>query len=315
MKNTLSAKIIRWWACIFPLVLCALVLASCASAVASTELETDERKDALLHIRLTERGYTESQIAMLYAELRFFEITPLLVFDKQDDLSGYIADCHAHADENSLHHFALSGSYNTYFDRAEAVPDPTNPAMLVNKNNYLSSDYVPTGIQSVPEAYCLDDGDTYELALVALQSFLTWADAAQEADAGFILESATRSYARQQEVYDYYLKKFDGDRASVERICARPGFSEHQTGYVVDLRSVDKTEENGLLYKDSKAFAFSQATCADYGWILRYPEGKEIITGYAYESWHYRYVGVETARAVQESGLTYDEYYSLYLKP
>ena len=301
----------------FAAVLCvsiSLLFASCASSAVSDSVETTElEKNALLSARLSSHGYSEAQIALLFKELRFFEITPLLVFDTQSDLSSYIEDCHAHSEVNSPSHFELSGHYNTYFDRAESVSDLTDPAMLVNKNHCLPADYVPALIQTIPDEYHLDDDDTYELAGVAAESLIEWAKASMQADAGFILESAYRSYTRQQEVYDYYLKKYEGDKAKVESICARPGFSEHQTGYVADLRSVDKTEENKLLYKDSKAFVFTQATCADYGWILRYPEGKECITGYSYESWHYRYVGKELAHAVQKSGLTYDEYYCLYL--
>ena len=289
---------------------------SCAvTSQVADETNLEVNKEALLSSRLSAHGYTNAQIQTLFAELRFFEITPLLVFDTQSDLSAYIEDCHAHAEVNTPSHFELSGKYNTWFDRADPVPDPNNSDMLVNKNNYLSADYIPTGIQTIPDAYHLNDEDTYELAGTAAESLLEWAKASLEAKAGFILESAYRPYARQQEIYDYYLKKFDGDRTKVESICARPGFSEHQTGYAADLRSVDKTEENGLLFKDSNAFVFTKATCADYGWILRYPEGKECITGYAYEAWHYRYVGKDIAHAVQESGLTYDEYYSLYLKP
>ena len=65
----------------------------------------------------------------------------------------------------------------------------------------------------------------------------------------------------------------------------------------------------------SLAYRWTSTNSPDYGWILRYPEGKESITGYEFESWHYRYLGVDLARAVAVSGMTYDEFYCLYLKP
>ena len=67
-------------------------------------------------------------------------------------------------------------------------------------------------------------------------------------------------------------------------------------------------------FADTDAFVWMQQNAHRFGWILRYPEGKEIITGYSYEAWHYRYLGVELAAKVHDSGLTYDEYYELYLR-
>ena len=113
-----------------------LLLSACASAVHAPDSAVFDGDGALLSRRLSARGYTESQIQTLFSELRFFEITPLLVFDVQTDLAPYIADCHAHRDVNSSGFFKLSGTYNTPFDRAEPVPEALKATMLVNKNNY-----------------------------------------------------------------------------------------------------------------------------------------------------------------------------------
>ena len=95
----------------------------------------------------------------------------------------------------------------------------------------------------------------------------------------------------------------------VIKVSAREGHSEHQTGLAVDINSVSesfaKTKEGKWLANNSYKF----------GYILRYPKGKEDITGYSYEPWHFRYVGVKVATAVYESGLTFDEFHAMYIEP
>ena len=98
-----------------------------------------------------------------------------------------------------------------------------------------------------------------------------------------------------------------------DAVSARPGFSEHQTGLTVDLAAVGS--EGLSAFKDTEAYNWVIANGADFGWILRYPEGKTSITGYDFEPWHYRYIGVDLAKKVVESKLTYDEYWMLYLAP
>ena len=83
---------------------------------------------------------------------------------------------------------------------------------------------------------------------------------------------------------------------------ARPGHSEHQTGYTIDCNTIDTnfgSTPEGIWLRDH---------CHEYGFIIRYPLGRENITGYAYEPWHIRYVGVEYATEIYEQGLTLEEY-------
>jgi D-alanyl-D-alanine carboxypeptidase len=83
-----------------------------------------------------------------------------------------------------------------------------------------------------------------------------------------------------------------------------PGASEHQTGLAFDVTAY----RNGGGFEDTEQFRWLKAHCSDFGFILRYPEGKEEITGIPYEPWHYRYVGVEVAREIHENGWTLEEY-------
>ena len=115
--------------------------------------------------------------------------------------------------------------------------------------------------------------------------------------------SAYRSYARQAELYSYYVTT-DG-QAAADTYSARPGHSEHQTGLTVDLNAGDGSIG---LFVNTGTYRWVSVNSWRYGFILRFPEDKTDITGYMFEPWHYRYVGIETATTLHELGITYDEY-------
>lgn len=104
--------------------------------------------------------------------------------------------------------------------------------------------------------------------------------------------------------YDYQSKLYDN--AKDKSFVAKPGYSEHQTGQAIDIA----TSYSGLTnhFEKTKEFIFLKNNAHRYGFILRYPKEKEIITGYSYESWHFRYVGIEIATFIYEHNLTLEEY-------
>ena len=122
------------------------------------------------------------------------------------------------------------------------------------------------------------------------------------------LQSGYRSYVDQSIIYNGYVAR-DG-QAAADRYSARPGHSEHQTGLAFDLSTYyfeGLTEEFGNV-PEGKWLA---ENCHKWGFIIRYPKEKEHITGYMYEPWHIRYLGVEKATAVYESGLCLEEYLNI----
>ncbi len=112
--------------------------------------------------------------------------------------------------------------------------------------------------------------------------------------------SVFRNYSEQQKLYNSSLA--NNLENNTEKYVAPAGHSEHQTGLAYDL--TDGTSN----FAKSAAFYWLLDNCAEYGFILRYPEGKESITGYAFEPWHFRYVGVVAARQIMENQLTLEEY-------
>lgn len=168
--------------------------------------------------------------------------------------------------------------------------------ILVNKYYQLSPTYVPENLVSIDPTYGVG-----MLEKEAYEAFKKLSDDAKKDGYAIKISSGYRSYQRQQTLYQNYIKK-DGEKA--DTYSARPGFSEHQTGLAIDVQT----------YKMNKTdYTWIHENCYRYGFILRYPEKEEDITGYMYEPWHFRYVGIDTAKKIKDLSLTYDEYYAYYL--
>ena len=113
--------------------------------------------------------------------------------------------------------------------------------------------------------------------------------------------SGYRSYQDQTQLYNNYVNLHGEEEANT--FSAKPGFSEHQTGLTFDLKDF-----NGQLVEDPITSQWIKDNCAKYGFIVRYPEGKEDITGYIYEPWHLRYVGEEVANQIMNNNTTLEQY-------
>ena len=113
-----------------------------------------------------------------------------------------------------------------------------------------------------------------------------------------------------QSKFDYYKNMGHSDEEAMDlayAVAAKPGYSEHHTGLAVDIVS-----DNLEVSTNDELWAWLAEHCADYGFILRYPEGKTHITGITYEPWHFRYVGLKAAKIIMSEGLTLEEYLEIY---
>lgn len=129
---------------------------------------------------------------------------------------------------------------------------------------------------------------------------------AQQDKINLNIVSGYRSYKYQQKLLKEYLRVDTIE--NIKTYLAMPGHSEHQTGLSIDLVNT----ESKLIKKYKKEYNWLYHNSYKYGFILRYPKDKKYITGYNYEPFHYRYLGVDLATKVYNSGLTYDEYYAYY---
>ena len=183
--------------------------------------------------------------------------------------------------------------------------------ILVNKYYSLAEDYEPDDLVTISTKYAWGSYGSQKTRQEVYDAYLKMHEAANsEADIYLMVNSSYRPYKDQLRVYNNY--KTNHGEAYADGIAARPGFSEHQTGLALDIFSIKNPAQ--ATFKDSDAYKWLKENSYKYGFILRYPDGKENITGYKFESWHYRYVGVDLAKKVYDSGLTFDEYYAYYLE-
>ena len=125
------------------------------------------------------------------------------------------------------------------------------------------------------------------------------------------LSSGYRSYDEQSWLFEMQVEYEDGDEEEAATIVARPGTSEHQTGLAADITDDYYEIKNDELEK-TETYQWMSAHCQDYGFIVRFPKGKEDVTGIIYEPWHFRYVGKTAAKYIMEKGLTLEEFLALY---
>ena len=176
------------------------------------------------------------------------------------------------------------------------VPDPLITRVINKKNPNSPIDYAPTDLTAV--------GNAQYLRAAAAKKFNEMINAASAGGAPLTPGSGYRSYAVQKTVYDSYVAK-DG-QALADTYSARPGYSEHQTGLTMDFIPIEDS------FAGTKQDKWLQANAHKYGFVLRYPADKTSITGYMYEPWHYRFIGVDPATEMKEKGITtLEEYYGV----
>ena len=145
-----------------------------------------------------------------------------------------------------------------------------------------------------------------QLRAEAAKAADTMIDAAAADGVTLLVSSAYRSYAVQQQTYQYWVS-VNGQQVA-DQLSARPGYSEHQTGLAIDFASPEgcRLEE---CYRDTLAGQWLAKNAPRDGYILRFPDGRQSVTGYRFEPWHYRYVGVQTAQEYVSSGAkTFEEF-------
>lgn len=187
-----------------------------------------------------------------------------------------------------------------FYTNVNVIEDPNSIAVLVNKYNKLPDDYVPE-LSMIDPAYCdLTRGRQY-LRPEAKAPFEKMCNDAKALGLNISAYGSYRSIPAQKYIWNREIK--EGKTVEeVDNFHARGGYSEHNTGLAVDVVGIVYSVEN------TKEFRWYKENAHRYGFIIRYARDKEFITGYKYEPWHLRYVGVEAATAVYESGLSYEEY-------
>ncbi len=190
---------------------------------------------------------------------------------------------------------------NKFYKNIKKIKNPEDILVMVNKNNKLDKNYIPPDLEKLSLKYATEEKYMRKEAKVAFEKL---SEEARIRSFVIIATSTYRSYEYQEKLYNYYISTKGLQYADL--CSARPGHSEHQTGLAVDVMGSNYDYD---LFDQSKEFKWMKENAHKYGFIMRYPIGKEMITGFKYEPWHYRYVGVEVATYIYQNDLTLEEYY------
>lgn len=270
---------------------------------------------------LNEKNYDEGTLKLIHDKLTAEEIVDLEnkqkiknleLFIKEKyylhkNLDRYLAYFTTHPEENPSDIIALvnvSGDYEGYSHVKEADLTKKN-LILVNKYNKLAQSYIPDGLFNMNLTYAYENRKVNQ---EVNEAFIKMYKDAKEEGYDLFVTSAFRSFDYQQTLYNNYISMYGVDYANT--VSAQAGFSEHQTGLALDILTPGVSMSD---FKNTKEYEWLISNSYKYGFVLRYPENKTHLTGYAFESWHYRYLGEEIAKKVFDEGITYDEYYAFYL--
>ena len=195
---------------------------------------------------------------------------------------------------------ASTGWYSTIYE----TDTSKNELMLVNKFYKLDETYVPE-LTSVSLTYAYQGK---KVSKVIYDDLISLLENARENGYKLVVSQGYRSYEDQSEAYDGILKS--SGQSYADKIASRPGHSDYQTGLSVDIKPYNTLVDDPSTNPDHE-WLINNAY--KYGFILRYPENKEEITGFSYDAWRFRYVGLEAAKIIHDENITFDEYYEFYI--
>lgn len=267
---------------------------------------------------LIKKGYSNDNISMILAHGSDSDVTEFAKRDKINYLEEFFSLPYAKLsnydryvdysnetgedDETTVLAVNLDMDKENYEDPVIVTDFSTD--MLVNKHRSLIKDFEPDDLVSIDEEYAADD--TQAGSRIAVNAFIEMYKDAQKEGYDLVINSSYRSYQDQEEVCNTYRDLY-GDNY-VTNYVAMPGFSEHQTGLSFDIGSKDTN-----VFAESDEYTWIQENAHKYGFIQRFPEEYEAVTGFRAEPWHYRYVGKKIASYIYENNISFEEYYALFL--
>ena len=215
----------------------------------------------------------------------------------------YVAYKELHSDysDDTIITYVNIGLDRPFYTNMEDTDLSDGILVICNKYHLLKSNYVPD-LVNLGSAY-----GGGQMQREAAEHFKKMVDAAKKDGIKLRNVSGYRSYSTQKTIYNNYVKRDGVSKANT--YSARAGSSEHQTGLASDIN----TASSSAHFENTKEYAWLINNSYKYGFILRYLKDKTFITGYKYEPWHFRYVGVDAASIIKEKNITYEEYYATYI--
>ncbi len=187
----------------------------------------------------------------------------------------------------------------------EATRSGEDLLVLVNKEYKLPQSYTPSDLVLASNAG-IRRGGSYYLRSILIDDLRNMVNAAIADSIDLSMVSGYRSYSTQASTYNYWVSVNGQDGG--DKISARPGHSQHQLGTAIDFSSSEVSDGLGGSFYTTKAAAWLYENSWKYGFVISYPSGYEAVTGYSYESWHYRYIGIANAKEMHDSGMILELY-------
>lgn len=211
-------------------------------------------------------------------------------------------------EQNRTQHPQVTGNF---YQAIEVIENPDVLDVFVNKNFQLSEHYAPKDLVC-PDIQTIQGHNNQTILLreeAAIQAEKMF-QAAKKEGFDLIAKSGYRSYQTQARLYQKYVQNYGTDYAN--QVSAKPGHSEHQTGLALDITTQSMNYELHQSFANTPEGKWLKNHAPQYGFILRYPKGRESETGYIYEPWHFRYVGTELAQWLTENEWLLEEYVLVY---
>jgi zinc D-Ala-D-Ala carboxypeptidase len=192
-----------------------------------------------------------------------------------------------------------------------SLTDPASIWIIVNKQHPLRpSNYIPADLTTPNVPLASPGADNMKMRTVTATALMQMFAAAKQSNLNLRVDSAYRSYAYQQTLYTRYVQT--SGQAVADQESARAGYSEHQTGLAVDIGATSGTCSLEQCFSTTPEGGWLAANAHQYGFILRYPADKTTITGYEYEPWHFRYVGVVLSQEMYSEHIaTLEEFFNI----
>lgn len=270
--------------------------------------------------KLLDKGYNTSEISLILSNSTTEVTNDFVKKEYIENISNYLKYDYAktrNIDRYLAYYKETRESYDNvvtyvnigldkeYYKDAK-INDSYSTDMLINKYSGVSESFEPSHLKKIPSEYCKNKEEDSYLTKEALTVYMEMQSAAQAEGYDLLVNSAYRSYQDQEEVYKTYYNLYGENY--VRKYAAKPGFSEHQSGLSLDVAS-----SHSNIFEESKEFTWMKENAYKYGFVLRFPKNKEIVTGFRYEAWHYRYVGKDIAKYMYENNLTFDEYHARFI--
>lgn len=189
----------------------------------------------------------------------------------------------------------------------ETTKNGNDLLVLVNKQYKLPSTYAPSDLVKASNSG-IRRGDNYYLRNILIQDLTDMINDSKALGIDLSIVSGYRSYQTQVSTYNYWLSKNNNNVEYVDTFSARPGHSQHQLGTVIDFSTNEINDVLGDTFANTNAYKWLVENAYKYGFVISYPKGYENITGYKYESWHYRYIGKSNALEMKNSNIILEKY-------